>query len=162
MKVKRLVQVTTFLALAAMLAWYGTAFAPADEPSSTAPAPKKVTVMNADNVEKLDFPWGELRWLMQSKIDKDATMTFGLVRIDPGKSNPLHMHPNCEEYLYVLSGSCEKTVGDKTVVLNKGDVVRIPQGVPHKAKALGDEPMNAVIVYNSPDRQVVLLEEGRE
>lgn len=121
-----------------------------------------VSMTSADKVEKVEFPWGRITWLMSGEIDPKATMTYGLVTIDTGKSNPLHIHPNCEEYLYVTSGSCEHVVADKVVTLNVGDVIRIPQNVPHKAKALGDEPCDAVIVFNTPHRQIITLEEGEE
>jgi mannose-6-phosphate isomerase-like protein (cupin superfamily) len=90
-------------------------------------------------------------------------MTYGIVQIDAGKDNPLHLHPNCDEYLHVISGSCEHVVGDKKVILKEGDVIRIPRGVPHKAKTLGKEPCKAVIVYNTGERQVTMLEkDGKE
>ena len=121
---------------------------------------EKVTVTNAEEIAKEEFPWGRIRRLMNQKIDSKAPMTFGLVEIEAGQMNPLHMHPNSEEYLYVISGSCKHVVGDKTVVLKKGDLARIPKAVPHKAYVLGDEPLKAIIVYNTGDRQFRVLEEG--
>lgn len=122
----------------------------------------EVSTGKLKGTEKVEFDWGWIAWLMNSEIDPDATMTYGIVRIEAGMSNPLHIHPNCEEYLYVTSGSCEHVLADKTVVLKEGDVIRIPKNVPHKAKALGDEPCDAVIVYDSGARKVILLEEGQE
>lgn len=118
------------------------------------------TIGKVDDVEKVEFDWGWIKWLMNSEVDPEATMTYGIVRIEAGMSNPLHIHPNCEEYLYVTSGSCEHVLADKTVVLKQGDVIRIPKNVPHKAKALGDEPCDAVIVYDTGTREIVILEEG--
>ena len=122
----------------------------------------QVTTSSLGTTEKVEFPWGWISWLMNSEIDPQATMTYGIVRIEGGMSNPLHIHPNCEEYLYVMSGSCEHVLGDKTVTLKQGDVIRIPMNVPHKAKALGETPCDAVIVYNSGTREIILLEEGQE
>lgn len=105
------------------------------------------------------FPWGWIRWLMNSRIDPGAAQTFGEVEIYPGRRNPLHSHPNCEELLYVLSGACEHTLGAEKVLLGAGDLLRIPAGTPHQAAVLGKESMRAVIVYSSPDRQTILHEE---
>jgi len=116
-------------------------------------------VQHFDKVEKHEYSWGWIRWLMNSKLDPKAKMTFGLVELKAGQTNPLHVHPNCEEHLYVLSGSCEHRIGDKSVVLKAGDVIRIPQGVPHKATTFKKEPMQAVIVYSSGDRQFKVVEE---
>jgi quercetin dioxygenase-like cupin family protein len=96
---------------------------------------------------------------MSSKLDPQAEMTFGIVHLKAGQINPLHVHPNCEEQLYVLSGSCEHWIGEKTILLKKGDLIRIPAGVPHKARALAKEPLEAVIVYSSGDRQFEVVQE---
>jgi mannose-6-phosphate isomerase-like protein (cupin superfamily) len=93
--------------------------------------------------------------LMSSKIDHGSAQTFGVVQINPGQHNALHSHPNCEELLYVLSGTAEHVVGNKRVTLRAGDLVRVPTGVAHQAFAKGNEPFRAVISYSSGDRQVV-------
>lgn len=133
-----------------------------DWKSKIIPTVASVSMTSTEKVEKVEFPWGRITWLMSGDIDPKATMTYGLVTIDAGKGNPLHIHPNCEEYLHVTSGSCEHVVGDKVVTLKAGDVIRIPQNVPHKAKALGDVPCDAVIAFNTPHRQIIALEEGQE
>ena len=76
--------------------------------------------------------------------------------------NPLHKHPNCEELLYVLSGSFENVMGGKTVVMHAGDIVRIPANVPHQGINNTKEPMRAVISYSSGTRQMVALEAQTE
>lgn len=113
-------------------------------------------VKSLESIPKLDFSWGWIRWMMNSKINLDAQQTFGIVQLNPGKKNPLHSHPNCEELLYVVSGSCKKTIGEKTHLLKAGDLVRIPMGVSHRAVTVGEEPMLAVIVYSSPNRQMLI------
>ncbi len=114
-----------------------------------------VVVQHLDQQEAIKSDWGVLQWLMDSKHDPQSAQTFGVVEIYPGKHNALHMHPNCEEILYVLSGSCEHVVGNKKVTLHPGDLIRVPIGVPHQAFAIGNEPLRAVISYSSPDRKVI-------
>ena len=126
-------------------------------PSSDA-KPTPPLVQSFDKAEEVKYSWGWIRWLMSSKIDPQAEMTFGIVYVKPHQRNPMHVHPNCEEHLHVLSGSCEHLVGKKWLALKAGDTVRIPAGVQHAARTL-DEPMRAVIVYSSGDRQFKLVEE---
>ncbi len=114
-----------------------------------------VAVIEMSKQPEEKYSWGAIRWLMSSKIDPGAKQTLGVVRIDAGKSNALHLHPNCEELLYVLSGTGTTTVDNKTVPLHPGDLVRIPAGVLHQATASGSGPLVAVISYSSGDRQVV-------
>jgi mannose-6-phosphate isomerase-like protein (cupin superfamily) len=116
-------------------------------------------VQSFEDVAVEKFSWGWIRWLMSSKIDPEAQMTFGIVHVEPAERNPLHVHPNCEEQIYVLSGSCEHRVGQRIVVLKAGDMLRIPAGVPHMARTFEKEPLRAVIVYSSGTRQFVAVEE---
>jgi quercetin dioxygenase-like cupin family protein len=95
---------------------------------------------------------------MNSKIDRRAEMTLGVVEIAPRQSNPLHVHPNSAEYLHVLAGSCEHRVGDKWVRVKAGDTLRIPQGVPHMART-AKEACRAMILYDTGERQMVPVEE---
>jgi quercetin dioxygenase-like cupin family protein len=122
---------------------------------------ERVDVERFDDKKQVDFPWGWIRWIVTAKQNPGAEMTYGIVYIKPHQANPLHMHPNCTEYLHVLEGSCEHLVGDKWVKLKAGDVARIPKRVQHMART-GDEGLKAVIVYDNGDRQVVTLGEGKE
>jgi quercetin dioxygenase-like cupin family protein len=81
-----------------------------------------------------------------------------VAELNAGQRNPRHLHPNCEELLYVIAGSCEHIVGATKVTLKAGDLIRIPRGVPHQAMVLGNEPFRSVVSYDSPDRQMVLQE----
>ena len=115
-------------------------------------------VQSFKEAEELKFSWGWIRWLMSAKIDPGAEMTFGIVYVKPNQRNPMHVHPNCEEILHVLSGSCEHLIGDEWLTLKAGDTVRIPRGVRHVART-GDQPMRAVITYSAGNRQMVTLKE---
>jgi len=130
---------------------------PAATPTSegnSAPA----VVQSFHKAQAVKYSWGWIRWLMNSKIDPKAEMTFGIVYVKAHQRNPVHVHPNCAEYLHVLSGSCEHLVGKKWLKLKAGDTVRRPAGVQHAARTL-DEPMRAVIVYSSGERQFKEVEE---
>jgi quercetin dioxygenase-like cupin family protein len=116
-------------------------------------------VARAADGERVPTEWGELNWKITDQSMPGTEMTFGTCQIAAGERNALHSHPNCEEYLYVLSGSCEHKLGDATVLLAPGDTIRIPRNVRHWAKALGTEPLLALIVFSSGKRQAVSHEE---
>ncbi len=103
------------------------------------------------------FEWGQITWLVTGESDPGAGQTVGLCVIKPGASNPLHYHPNFEEVLYVISGSCAKRVGSASFDMAAGDVARIPVGKEHQATAGPDEPLVCLITYDTPDRQVVFV-----
>lgn len=106
--------------------------------------------------------WGSLTWLVNGTLMPGAEQTFGVVTIAPGKANPLHLHPNCEELLYVLSGECHHTLGDEVFHLTAGTIIRIPQGTPHRARCISQEPLVVVVSFSAPDRQTVNIDEGSE
>lgn len=106
----------------------------------------------------IQMSWGYLSWLVGSRVMPDAEQTFGVVTIYPGKRNPLHAHPNCEELLYVISGECDHKLGEELFHLTPGTVIRIPRGVPHWAKCTGAVPLVAVVSFSSPDRLTETLE----
>lgn len=133
---------------------------PAGPPKIDAEA-LKTLVQHVGQVEPVKFPWGWIRWLINCEVDPHSKMTFGIVQIHAGQTNPLHVHLNCDELIYVLSGSCEHRIGDRTVALKAGDLLRIPAGVAHAAETRAKTPLRAVIVYNSGRRQFAVVEDNR-
>ncbi|ARM90666.1 cupin 2 domain-containing protein (plasmid) [Rhizobium sp. CIAT894] len=105
--------------------------------------------------EFMPTTWGELNWKITGEGTPGAEMTFGTCRINPGERNQLHSHPDCEEILYVVSGLCEHKLGDALYRLEAGDAIRIPRNVRHWARALGTEPLFALIMFSSGTRTAV-------
>ena len=116
-------------------------------------------VTRANDTQADAFPWGAIRWLHSGSINENAEQTFGLVIIEAGKENPRHYHPNCEEILYVLSGTCDHTYGDETYELGPGDSIIVPEGIIHHAINKSWEPLRAIISFSSGDRKTVFLED---
>jgi len=116
-------------------------------------------VRSVGAIEPAEMDWGRLVWLVGARQTPGAEQTLGVVTIHPGKRNPLHRHPNCEELLYMLEGTANHRLGDAMFHLKAGDVIRIPRGVPHLAEATGDTPLVAVISFSSADRLTKTLED---
>lgn len=127
--------------------------------SSQPPVTFEDVVRRTHEVEPRTMSWGQLVWLIGEAQTPGAEQTFGLVTILPGRRNPLHVHPNCEELLYVLDGEAEHKLGDQTFTIKAGDVIRIPRGTQHWARAIGEKPLVAVISFSAADRQTENLEE---
>jgi len=113
-----------------------------------------VTDLRQNEPQRLvNMNWGKIQWLCGKEIDSDCEMTFGMVYINAGDANQRHMHPNCEEMIFVLSGECDHTLGNESFHLEPGMMLRIPRNVPHNAIATSWEPCRMIVVYSSPDRQ---------
>jgi mannose-6-phosphate isomerase-like protein (cupin superfamily) len=151
-----------YLALTACLS-LSTVAARGDEEAKESPmidaAAMSRLAQSFDKVEVQEYPWGWIRWLMNAELDPDARMTLGIVQVNAGSKNPPHFHGNCDEILYVLSGSCRHALGKQSVVMKPGDVLRIPKGVHHGVEVLGEEPLKVLVVYNTGERQFEVVED---
>jgi quercetin dioxygenase-like cupin family protein len=118
----------------------------------------RVAVTNLHELPAQSFEWGAIKWLCNRELAPEAQQTFGVVHILPGRQNPLHYHPNCEEILYMLSGECEHSFDGDWVHLTPGMMICIPAGVRHQLVNRGWAPVTCVISFSSADRQTVFLE----
>jgi quercetin dioxygenase-like cupin family protein len=103
------------------------------------------------------FDWGSIKWLCNGRLLPGAAQTLGICHLFPGKGNPAHYHPNCEELLYVLAGTGAHRLGAQWFDLVPGSTLRIPAGVHHQLVNKGWDPLTCVIVFSSGDRQTVFL-----
>ena len=102
--------------------------------------------------------FGVMRWLLDGALVPGAAMTLGEVVIHPGRKNPLHVHGNAEEVLFLVEGALEHRVGDATYRLEPGDCVRVPAGEPHDARSVGPDDARMIVCYNHPNRGYEALE----
>jgi mannose-6-phosphate isomerase-like protein (cupin superfamily) len=116
--------------------------------------------VSADAADR--FEWGSIQWLVNAELMPGSGLTFGFVEIAPGAKNPRHLHPNCDEVLYVLEGTLEHSLGDDVFELGPGAALLIPTNVGHDARNPGVDPARVVVAYSSGERQTVLLEEEQD
>jgi quercetin dioxygenase-like cupin family protein len=50
---------------------------------------------------------------------------------------PLHMHQTEDEFIYLIDGEMEVTIGEATYTVRPGDLVKMPRGVPHAIRSTG-------------------------
>lgn len=102
-----------------------------------------------------EFPWGCIHWSANAELTGSEHLTVGRVEINPRSNNPRHYHPNCDEVVYVVSGSIAHLVGEDWYDMEAGDAIHVPQGVWHQARNRADDPAVLVIAYNTGRRQTV-------
>lgn len=116
----------------------------------------KSTVLRAADAERTAYDWGSLAWFSSAALGNSDALTTGLCTIEPGKANPQHRHPNCEEVLHVLQGRIAHRIEDGSeVILEAGDTITLPVGAPHGARNIGEVPAVLFICFSSADRQVI-------
>jgi transcriptional regulator with XRE-family HTH domain len=73
-----------------------------------------------------------------------------IVRLKPGLDSAAMAHEG-EECALVLRGRVAITVGDVEYELDEGDSIYYDSGLPHKARAVGDEPAEIVSAITPPN-----------
>ena len=101
--------------------------------------------------EVTDF--GSVQWAVRAGDPEGAEQTAGLAVFDSGKGNVEHVHPNCEEIVFVLEGEVEHTLGEQSTRLHAGDLIVVPRGAAHRLFNHGSTVARAYVVFSSPDRQ---------
>jgi mannose-6-phosphate isomerase-like protein (cupin superfamily) len=104
------------------------------------------------------FEWGTLKWLCNDRLSPGAEQTVGICNIHPGKRNPLHYHPNCEEVLFMISGKGMHGYDGARIPLAAGSTMRVPAGVKHNLENTGSEAIVCLISFSSGRRETVFLE----
>lgn len=99
--------------------------------------------------------FGRVHWAVRAGSPDGAELTIGLAVFDAGKSNVEHVHPNCDEVVYILAGEVEHTLGEQSTRLGAGDLIVVPRGAPHRLINTSGAACTAYIVFSSPDRQFV-------
>ena len=83
-----------------------------------------------------------------NKDDAGASRSILLCsELPPGKVHLLHRHPNAEQIMYVLEGSCLALSEGEPVRLNEGDAVFIAQGEWHGVSNDTDQPAITLVIY---------------
>ena len=88
----------------------------------------------------------ELRFKAQA-TDGDGQLTLSEMTVAPGfPGPPLHIHSGFTDSFYVVEGTLEVRVGDRTVEAPPGTFAAFPAGTPHTFSNPGTEVVRAVNV----------------
>jgi quercetin dioxygenase-like cupin family protein len=75
--------------------------------------------------------------MVSRKMIAGTRQTMAQVYLKRGALVPLHAHDS-EQLTYVLQGALRFVVNGEEVVVQEGEVLHIPSGMPHQAEALDD------------------------
>ncbi|MBU2940210.1 cupin domain-containing protein [Lacinutrix sp. C3R15] len=101
-------------------------------------------IVKANEGNKLNV-LGDNQNIKLSGKDTNGQYTLIEQNNEPGVGIPPHVHDNEDEVFQVLSGQVEMLVGDKTTILQAGDLIFCPKGVPHSWKVVGEEKSRAML-----------------
>ncbi len=84
--------------------------------------------------------------ILVEKINTDSNATSFVIWIKKGVK--AHQHVFHTENLYVIYGSGEMTIGDKTIIIKPGDYFSIPKGTYHSLKVTSKNAMKVLSVHS--------------
>jgi quercetin dioxygenase-like cupin family protein len=119
-----------------------------------------MTVKNMKEVIETNVPAGK-GTTIQVLISSQEAPNFAMRRfvIQPGGGMPLHTN-TLEHEQFVLTGEARVQIGKEIHFVKPGDVVFIPEGLPHSYLNKGDEDFSFLcIIPNKPDEIKVLEDE---
>ena len=74
--------------------------------------------------------WNVLGHRYFLKAESDTCFCFETLD-PPGTFVPLHIHPDQDEFIYLLEGVMDLRLGEASSQARPGELVRMPRGVPH-------------------------------
>ena len=104
---------------------------------------------------RVDFHWGSMWWFGSREIGNTTGLTLGLMTMKPGATNDRHLHPNCEEVLYLQQGLLEHRIGEEVVRQQPGQVLTVPVNTPHSTTNIGEGEAELIIAFSSGARQFI-------
>lgn len=80
------------------------------------------------------------------------------VELDPQEELGTHTD-SAEEILLILEGTVEATVGEESQIATKGQLVLVPQMVPHNVKNAGNVPVKFIGFFGGANHIVATFEQ---
>lgn len=70
--------------------------------------------------------------------ETDGAAFMWEIQSPPGSVVPPHIHKVEDEFIYLVAGHLEVTIGDQRHAVDPGDLVKLPRNVPHSIRCVGD------------------------
>lgn len=85
-------------------------------------------------------------WHFNADVSKQADTYMVKVVMPVGGMHNFHRHPEMNEILYILKGTCEQWVEDEKQILKAGDSVYIDPNIVHGTFNVGDEALEFLAI----------------
>lgn len=95
-----------------------------------------------------ELPWGPHDWLCRPGLTDAEDLLLVRVHMPPGEAHKFHKHPEMEEIIYVLSGTCEQWVDRDMKILTAGQIAHIPKDVVHGSYNAGDDTLELLAILS--------------
>jgi quercetin dioxygenase-like cupin family protein len=119
-----------------------------------------MTVKHANDVEARNVAAGK-DTTIQVLISSQEGPNFALRKFSMQKGGSMPLHTNTLEHeQYVLRGHAKIGIGDQTYEVKAGDVVFIPEDIPHFYTNIGDEPFEFLCIVPNKEDKIIIVDEA--
>lgn len=114
---------------------------------------KDKIILNENDVPFYSVAWGRTKGLVakESKAFSEK-LQVRITEYLPGYVHELHVHPEQDEVIYVLSGKGFSETKEGKQEIKAGDITYVPAGVEHATHNPNSEPLKALIIKSPPDK----------
>jgi len=95
-----------------------------------------------------ELPWGPHDWLSRPGLTEADDLLLVRVHMPPGEAHKFHRHPEMEEIIYVLSGTCEQWVDTEKKILTAGQLAHIPKDIVHGTYNVGEDTLEFLAILS--------------
>ena len=118
-----------------------------------------MSVKHTHTVDKKDVAAGK-DTTIQVLISSQEGPNFAMRKFSMQKGGGMPLHTNTVEHeQYVLGGKARIGIGEQVYEVRGGDVVFIPEGVPHFYENIGDEPFEFLCIVPNKKNTITLVDE---
>ena len=118
-----------------------------------------MSVKHTNDVEAKTVPAGT-ETTIQVLISSQEGPNFAMRKFSMKKGGGMPLHTNTVEHeQYVLGGRAKIGIGEQVYEVKQGDVVFIPEGVPHFYENIGDEPFEFLCLIPNKEDTITIVDE---
>lgn len=93
------------------------------------------------DLEAMKESRGEINEKIKMRSASGEFMKVGIIMEPEGEGPPLHVHPNEEQFIYVLGGEMHFILGDQDRIVGPGTLIHVPRGTPHRSRPVNGPAM---------------------
>ena len=102
----------------------------------------------ASDAPREEFDWGRFNWISRPGDTGAEQLVVTSVDILPGQGHNFHLHPDQEEVIYVIEGTCEQWLEEEKRLLGPGDAIFIPKNTVHASFNATDGNLKALAILS--------------
>jgi quercetin dioxygenase-like cupin family protein len=94
----------------------------------------------------------EITRIIDEDILESEQFKGGLAHFEPGRTEPMHAHPDAEEINIILEGEGQLITDKDVIDCKPGEWQFIPKGVPHSHTNNSGKPFRFAWLYSPPSK----------